>query len=707
MATTDEIERRTVSREELKSGVKLSAGHNVVLIIGGLKRGRRAGPVKPEVPVKPDPVPTPHGSIEVQIVSAAGAPQKNLEFKVTLPDGTRRTGHTNADGKIRLDNLPPQAQCTLLLPEVKAKQEEAAVQPGRVRYQPDLPVVAGQAAVVELPAKVHRAQLKGLHFETAKTFLLPSAMAGVRKLRAIYDNFGADLAVLVSGHTDTVGTADFNRGLSMERADSIARFLTQDVDGWMKFYDGPPFSDPWGVREDQFMLSTLTDGDGAPFLADQVDGKLGTRTQAAYKKFQAAKALKRTGLPSKDTRHALVTAYVALEGTTLPRGARLSSHGCGFSHLSVETGPGVDEPQNRRVEIYLFEGDVTPTPRALCPTSGCAEYPQWLARIDSTVDLDEAPDTVEAFDLPAQKKELFPLDVSDGEESKGGERILLASADPGFLPTVRKESAKRNDDSTPVGKPGGDFIGLEVVSEATRPNIVHDHGFLDDGKGNIDESKRQAPTLGDRVTKAKWEAKLNGARVLRPDLEDALDAYDHFLNDNGEELTFDYNKYVLDDRSGARTLESAIDDARAAAIGQSDVDGAVTETFTMQSKGVTAGGRNGRFPYPGTENWQKAIGGHVIWLEVQVEVTVDAKAKKRSFELSFTLHAEDRYNFNPGAKDIATGTPDAENGRFEVTGLGHEFMNVSTITRVIRFSTSTDPVPDRQAVPGDQQISQR
>ena len=32
----------------------------------------------------------------------------------------------------------------------------------------------------------------------------------------------------------------------------------------------------------------------------------------------------------------------------------------------------------------------------------------------------------------------------------------------------------------------------------------------------------------------------------------------------------------------------------------------------------------------------------------------------------WTIHAEDRYNFNPGAKDIATGTPDSENGIFEI-----------------------------------------
>lgn len=46
-----------------------------------------------------------------------------------------------------------------------------------------------------------------------------------------------------------------------------------------------------------------------------------------------------------------------------------------------------------------------------------------------------------------------------------------------------------------------------------------------------------------------------------------------------------------------------------------------------------------------------------------------------------TIHAEDRYNFNPGAKDIATGIPDSANGRFELCGLAHQYMNYGRVTR--------------------------
>jgi len=58
-----------------------------------------------------------------------------------------------------------------------------------------------------------------------------------------------------------------------------------------------------------------------------------------------------------------------------------------------------------------------------------------------------------------------------------------------------------------------------------------------------------------------------------------------------------------------------------------------------------------------------------------------------------TLHAEDRYNFNPGMHDIATGIPDSANGEFELSGLGHQYMNYSTLVRNLTW-TGTAPASD-------------
>ncbi len=86
-----------------------------------------------------------------------------------------------------------------------------------------------------------------------------------------------------------------------------------------------------------------------------------------------------------------------------------------------------------------------------------------------------------------------------------------------------------------------------------------------------------------------------------------------------------------------------------------------------------------------TENWQKTIGAHVVWVEAHVQITIDA-VNRRQFVVDMTLHGEDEYNFNPGGKDIKTGIPDSDNGRFELTGLGKEFHNVSTLKRKLTFS---------------------
>jgi len=89
------------------------------------------------------------------------------------------------------------------------------------------------------------------------------------------------------------------------------------------------------------------------------------------------------------------------------------------------------------------------------------------------------------------------------------------------------------------------------------------------------------------------------------------------------------------------------------------------------------------FPYPKTENWEKAIGAHWIWLSAVVAVH---RGSPRSFVATMSLHAEDLYNFNPGDQDIGTGIPDALNGPLEESCLGQEYLSVSTLIRVLRWT---------------------
>ena len=197
-----------------------------------------------------------------------------------------------------------------------------------------------------------------------------------------------------------------------------------------------------------------------------------------------------------------------------------------------------------------------------------------------------------------------------------------------------------------------------------RPNIIHDTGFA--------SLPRRTATASDYLYLAKWKAMLEGAEILRPDLTDAVAAYRHFLNGEGKPRRFSYDRYVMNDASGQVTLRNAILDFQFAAI---------YAWLTTNLPYISS-----HFPYPATENWQKAIGAHAIWLSGSVDIITNAHdARGPLFKCQMTLHAEDRYNFNPGDQDIATSAKDEENGRFEQTRLAFGFDHFSELSRYLEW----------------------
>jgi hypothetical protein len=218
-------------------------------------------------------------------------------------------------------------------------------------------------------------------------------------------------------------------------------------------------------------------------------------------------------------------------------------------------------------------------------------------------------------------------------------------------------------------------VARYTIGRPKRPNIRHDNGFLVLG--------RRKPTTMDFIKLTKWKAILEGGEALRPDLTDALAAYRHFLEGKGKKRKFSYDRYVMNDRSGQITLKNAILDIQKAAV-ELWLKNSKPSTFLLTGTAIPCGSNfTTQFPYPATENWQKAIGGHFIWLSGDVKVK--RKNNVSEFEMVMTLHAEDRYNFNPGAKDIATGIPDNENGIFEMTGLAHQYDHFSTLVRSVKW----------------------
>jgi hypothetical protein len=321
-----------------------------------------------------------------------------------------------------------------------------------------------------------------------------------------------------------------------------------------------------------------------------------------------------------------------------------------------------------------------------------------------------------------------------GQQVAAGNPVSVAARAPAGVPqfdlrgtaqgagNMAREQHEARGIDTPAGGSGGQHGSFVDHGEDDEgPQIVHDHGFLDDGNHNIDESRREDPTWQDHVQRLRWIAMLEGAELLRPDLVDGTSAYRHFLFGNGATREIEYGRFLDGDSSGQTVLESAMEDTRQAAIERHDQDIAGAEpspgthTYRVRTDAISVTEGDARYPYPATENWQKAIGAHTIWIEAEVTVEVveirDPSAEApagtpedsdsssaghpatymRNFEIDMTIHFEDMYNFNPGAADIVTGTPDAANGRFEITGLGHEYLNQGSYQRSFTFETTMDP----------------
>jgi hypothetical protein len=89
---------------------------------------------------------------------------------------------------------------------------------------------------------------------------------------------------------------------------------------------------------------------------------------------------------------------------------------------------------------------------------------------------------------------------------------------------------------------------------------------------------------------------------------------------------------------------------------------------------------NQNIPYnPDTEEAQKAIGSYNLWSSADVVVDGDV------IRVRIVVNMRDRWNFNRGADDIATGIADAENGRFAEFGWARGFNTYGHLVREVEW----------------------
>ncbi|HYP87376.1 MAG TPA: peptidoglycan-binding protein, partial [Polyangiaceae bacterium] len=232
--------------------------------------------------------------------------------------------------------------------------------------------------IVSIQPRVVAARVVGMFFDTDKAFLLPSAIAGMRGMKQLNDE-NPDTTLLVVGHADTAGTSSHNDKLSLERAQSVAAFLTDDVDKWLPFYDSSvPESKRWGAKEDGSMLSALPDAAQLVSAPDPI------------RAFQQSRGLEVDGKAGPKTRRQLVTEYMALDQTSLPKGTKIVAHGCGENFLADETGDGVADAANRRAELFFFDKKlgIQPPPQGQNSGPNSTDYPEWKRRSEETQEFD-------------------------------------------------------------------------------------------------------------------------------------------------------------------------------------------------------------------------------------------------------------------------------------------------------------------------------
>jgi outer membrane protein OmpA-like peptidoglycan-associated protein len=264
---------------------------------------------------------------------------------------------------------------------------------------PSVDLAPGVTHTLSVQPYVERGRLLGGYFDTSKSFLLPSGLDGVRAIVAMYgDNQGA--ALLIVGHTDTSGSTAYNDPLSLERANALKDYLTQNVYGWLPWYgEAKPKEKRWGIGEDTAMIGALPDA--------------GSRddSESPIAWYRRTRGLPPGEKPDKPMRQKLIGEYMALEGTSLPDGISVTTHGCGENFPADATPDGVADPDNRRVEVFFFDGvlGVQPPPPGDNSGPGSTEYPEWVKRAKRTRDHEHGNDHSVVINLALRDPGAFLL----------------------------------------------------------------------------------------------------------------------------------------------------------------------------------------------------------------------------------------------------------------------------------------------------------
>jgi outer membrane protein OmpA-like peptidoglycan-associated protein len=373
------------------------------------------------------------GWFEVTVVDAWGQPVGGIDVEVTHA-GNRKKLRTPASGRVRVEQVAESFGSARIV-DVPAVREllrprwakKPPTSPPDVDNPQVLPLADELDAVglenekprtIILVRPLTRVRLIGMHFDTNKSFMRPTAVPGIRRVLADFERSPRGNALVV-GHTDTVAEEHYNLDLSLERAEAVKAYLKRDVPAWLAWFDdGKPPKKKWAAREIAQMISALP-------CEQSVEGFQTWSNEAR------GTSLVVDGKAGPATRKELVTAYMELGGPSLHASIGIAVHGCGEYFPQEETGDEVENEENRRVEIFCFDDVIHPPVPGKKAKKGEPEYDAWKNQVTKDVDVLDAP----------------PLIITVGAEKESEPRLLITDPDGEIVRAFGEEEGVRHEGS--------------------------------------------------------------------------------------------------------------------------------------------------------------------------------------------------------------------------------------------------------------------
>lgn len=204
------------------------------------------------------------------------------------------------------------------------------------------------------------ASIPNVTFETSRSFVRPNAAVYLKKLKEIV-NANPNSMMMIFGHTDKVGTEDFNKALSERRAKSAYALLIKKPDYWVTLFEkgNGPDNEDWGLKSVQTILNFLNPDaqlDITNTMDDRTVKELETYTEDPWTWRNRVKVITPNALKM------VVQKYM----DTLMDGVSLTeSDFFGLKHAGCSVfNPIIDidqaEEDNRRVTFFLFDQNRLP-----------------------------------------------------------------------------------------------------------------------------------------------------------------------------------------------------------------------------------------------------------------------------------------------------------------------------------------------------------